>query len=60
MEDSTTICNAGLFSFVKSSGALAWQTITPNFIEFRDIMKINMDTFNYIYACGSSGASAST
>jgi hypothetical protein len=49
------ICNSGIMSLTKASGALNWQVATDDYIEFNDVMKLSMASYNYIYGCGGIG-----
>lgn len=49
------ICNSGIMSLTKAGGVLNWQVATNDYIEFNDVMKLNMASHNYIYGCGGIG-----
>jgi hypothetical protein len=51
------VCNSGILSLTKAGGALNWQVATDYYVEFNDVMKLNMGSFNYIYGCGGIGSS---
>lgn len=48
-------CNSGILSLTKAGGVLNWQVATDSYIEFNDVMKLNMGSYNYIYGCGGIG-----
>jgi hypothetical protein len=39
-------------SLTKAGGALNWKVATDYYIEFNDVMKLDMGSYNYIYGCG--------
>lgn len=49
------ICNSGIMSLTKAGGVLNWQVASNDYIEFNDVMKLNMASHNYIYGCGGIG-----
>ena len=50
------VCNSGILSLTKAGGTLNWQVATNSYIEFNDVMKLNMGSYNYIYGCGGIGS----
>jgi hypothetical protein len=53
-------CNSGILSFTKAAGDMNWHVRSEAFIEFNEIMKLNMGSYNYIYGCGGYGSNAAT
>lgn len=56
---ATYVCNSGILSLTKAGGVLNWQVSTFSYIEFNDVMKLNMGSYNYIYGCGGIGSATS-
>ena len=50
------VCNSGILSLTKAGGALNWQVTTYSYIEFNDVMKLNMGSYNLVYGCGGIGS----
>jgi hypothetical protein len=53
------VCNSGIMSLTKAGGTLNWQVATDSYIEFNDVMKLDMSSHNYIYGCGGIRSASS-